>query len=255
MSKQNIKTIDYYSRNFSDYIECYRFYGFEEEATLNLNPDGNFEFIFQLNGDFAQRQSTKKEWIKRPDSFIGGLHSNSFQVQAQHKNSKLLSIKFKPLGAKSFINDRLNLFKNQLIEFEDLSPDLNKINFETSSEQNIVEQIELLLKKSYKENQRSIIDYALSLVTNSNGFISIKSLAKKLNISESHLRLKFNEEIGMSPKEYSKILRVKHISNLITSEIKLTELAYQLGYFDQSHLIKDFKAVTGFSPKKYLNWK
>lgn len=81
---------------------------------------------------------------------------------------------------------------------------------------------------------------------------SVDSLSKAVNVSTVTLRNLFRDCIGLSPKDLIRISRVNSaMKNPISSE-KLTQIAYKMGYFDQSHFIHEFKAVTGLTPKEYF---
>lgn len=75
-----------------------------------------------------------------------------------------------------------------------------------------------------------------------------------LGIKKRRLEQRFKTEIGISPKLFQRIVRInKIIKRLIHQpEIRLTDLAYEFNFFDQSHFISDFKKFTGCSPKKFL---
>lgn len=64
---------------------------------------------------------------------------------------------------------------------------------------------------------------------------------------------KFSSAIGLSPKQLSKTIRLQAIlKTLLTKEVtSLTNLAYENGYFDQAHFIKDFKEFTELTLKEF----
>lgn len=64
----------------------------------------------------------------------------------------------------------------------------------------------------------------------------------------------FSEYVGSNPKEFTRTIRFQRALHILEKQppISLTALAYQCGYFDQSHLIKDFKALSGYTPTEYL---
>jgi AraC-like DNA-binding protein len=233
-------------------------YHFLKNEPVMLNPEGYFELIFQLHGFFRQSAISENNWQVRPDCFIGGLHNRSFRVEPEHQGAILISVNFKPHCARFFIPDKLNLFKNKIVRLDEVykRKDLAGIDDpgNESSIEKAINTIEKFLLKVYRNRPDSPVERALSGITSSNGFINITQLAQHSCLSPSQLRKRFNEEVGMSPKEYSKIVRVNCISQILAAEptLHLTELTYRLGYFDQAHFIKDFKSVTGISPKKYL---
>ena len=119
---------------------------------------------------------------------------------------------------------------------------------------NIQPEVEAFLIGILQAKKDSPIELALKLLLRSDGFERIHQLAQKAGLSPAQFRKRFREEVGMSPKEYSKILRVNAVARYIrlqSDPIHFTELTYRLGYYDQSHLIKDFQAIMGVSPSQY----
>ncbi|MEM6316640.1 MAG: helix-turn-helix domain-containing protein [Bacteroidota bacterium] len=77
--------------------------------------------------------------------------------------------------------------------------------------------------------------------------------AAELQLSERHLRRVFKREIGVSPKDYHKVLRFsKAMARINTKQFTtLTQLSYSLGYSEQKHFILDFKEFMGLTPSQY----
>ena len=103
-------------------------------------------------------------------------------------------------------------------------------------------------KQSATPNQR--IKLALDLVVWSKGTISVKRLSDELKLSERSLQRLFNEHVGVSPKQFSKIIQFQNsLKGISESGLqKLTDLVYEHGYADQSHFIRDFKKYTSTKP-------
>lgn len=87
---------------------------------------------------------------------------------------------------------------------------------------------------------------------------TVEKVAKQFNITRKQLERKFKETTGFSPKEFQRIHRVLELIRNPGSyknnniERKLTDLAYNSAYSDQSHMIKDFKSISGILPKVWL---
>ena len=257
MSNKSFHTTEFSAGSFSDYVSKYRYFNFNDDTPVHLNPDGHFELIFQLKGNFLQRSHSSNAWASRPQQFIGGLHNASFIIKPEEKDATLISVQLKPEFARNFILDKLNTYKNKLVGFDDLfgrkeTTCLGDLDPQRSIHDN-VRQIEHFLQSIYTERQTTIIGTSLNKIVRCNGFINVHELAQSACLSPAQFRKRFNEEIGMSPKEYSKIVRFRYVTEFlrINPSTKLTELAHVLGYFDQAHFIKDFQSVTGFSPRKF----
>jgi len=81
---------------------------------------------------------------------------------------------------------------------------------------------------------------------------SIRTIASQNNISSRYLSRLFLQYTGVTPKLYDKIHRFQQSLRLITeNRYSLTSIAYDCGYFDQSHFIRDFKHFAGITPSSY----
>ncbi|MFK8044860.1 MAG: helix-turn-helix domain-containing protein [Crocinitomicaceae bacterium] len=78
-------------------------------------------------------------------------------------------------------------------------------------------------------------------------------MSQQNNISRRQLARKFSSDVGISPKQLSKTIRLQAtLKILLDGNItNLTELAYENEYYDQAHFIKEFKAFTGLTPKEF----
>jgi AraC-like DNA-binding protein len=81
---------------------------------------------------------------------------------------------------------------------------------------------------------------------------SIKLLASKYHLTPRYLQKLFLQYTGFTPKFYHKISRFQYSLKLINKgDTSLTSIAYDRGYFDQSHFIREFKFFTGVTPGEY----
>lgn len=96
-----------------------------------------------------------------------------------------------------------------------------------------------------------IVD-AVHLINLRNGITDLASLLKKVSLSERQFERKFNEMIGFTPKSYAKIVRFEYAKNCFeTNTQSFTDIATLCGYYDQAHFNRDFKALSGHTPKAY----
>ena len=85
--------------------------------------------------------------------------------------------------------------------------------------------------------------------------MTIAEIAQKNGVTQKTLIKHFERHIGKTPSDFRKIVRFRNAMKqkaLETCEGRLTDLTYISRYFDQSHMIKDFKVLTGYSPKEFF---
>lgn len=99
---------------------------------------------------------------------------------------------------------------------------------------------------------------AANVISQNHGQVRVNELARQTCYSQRHLNRLFQTQIGMGVKDYARLTRfqyvLKHLQkrNRFRPSGYLAELSQEAGYFDQAHLDKDFKAISGVSPRHYL---
>ena len=218
-------------------------------------PEGKFDVIIQLNQKVETRGYKDQVWKSRPNTFIGGLHKESYYIKAK-KDTIILGIQFKFGAARHFIHADLTDYRDNIVDLELTGfdhDDLSDLNCKTEDHELIKSAEEFLVKQfNYKPDEQ--IDKSLGLLINKSYSYTVKEVAKAVGLSDSRFRQRFSETIGISPKNYQKIIRFNRILEYGKSNMNsdLLDLVIQGNYYDQSHLIKDFKAITGSTPTNIL---
>ncbi|MEU4928530.1 helix-turn-helix domain-containing protein [Streptomyces yokosukanensis] len=79
----------------------------------------------------------------------------------------------------------------------------------------------------------------------------VREVARELSVSERQLRNLFSDGVGVSPKHYARIDRVRTVVTR-AGHAPWSQLAAATGYFDQSHMTSDFRALMGVPPRSYV---
>jgi AraC-like DNA-binding protein len=81
----------------------------------------------------------------------------------------------------------------------------------------------------------------------------IASIAAELDVSHGHLDREFRRIVGMGPRVLARVLRLRRLLDSIDvyGQVAWTRLAAELGWFDQAHLVRDFRRFTGTTPSEY----
>ena len=83
-----------------------------------------------------------------------------------------------------------------------------------------------------------------------------KNISERVNVftTECYIRRVFQQVHGISPKNFERFVRFQkllHVINKMPERIRLDALAQQCGYYDEAHMIKDFKQYAGITPQGY----
>jgi AraC-like DNA-binding protein len=95
--------------------------------------------------------------------------------------------------------------------------------------------------------------WAWSRLTETDGRVPISALVDELGWSAKRLVSRFKEEIGLSPKSVARLLRFERASTLLAQEAPptLAAVAFDCGYYDQSHQTNELRRITGVTPTAY----
>ncbi|MBP2615564.1 helix-turn-helix domain-containing protein [Chryseobacterium jejuense] len=180
-------------------------------------------------------------------------------VQYEGKINEI-TIYFKPLAINSFLEHELNHYNSS--NFSEFSPfeDYRKAMIDILSLQNDTEKIEAVerywLSKLIGFKHNFLENVLSEMMGDENDAVTITELCKKNDISRTTLNKHFGRHICKTPSQFKKILRFRNAVNKYASNNarnNLTDIAYGVDYFDQSHMIREFKSVTGFSPKVFFD--
>ena len=98
-----------------------------------------------------------------------------------------------------------------------------------------------------------LVKEAVSLLRTNHGNMPISDVVRYLECNERTLQRGFLKHVGLTPKYFGRVTRIQSATRIIksASQARYVSIAYDLGYFDQAHFIKDFKSIMGITPVDY----
>jgi AraC-like DNA-binding protein len=222
-------------------------------------PNANLKLTVSYQNGIVAAVNGRTFLSKEHDITLTGLIDVPVTLDAEEDvATETIGIEFNPLGAYRFFHFNLNEIHNQIYPIGDLPGKAGKrltqqINETATTDQKIAVLQQFLLQQLAQQNEDPIFDYCIQKIISLKGKMTIKELEKKTGYSSRWLNMKFNDKIGVSPKNLSAIIRFKqYFQAFITGDEKsfFRNDFYEL-YYDQSHFIKDFKRFTGLAPTRF----
>ena len=253
----------YLKEPISSYIDCvfvetYFSKKHNQKISNRIVPDNTVELIL-TDQKFERRFSTKNNKSKILQSHFSGLKTSWQDIILE--GSPTISIRFKPekifqltgIHASELKNQALDprdVFGKHFLHFQDELFNLNTI----IERLNLIQNYFTAKLKRINSQEDSLFLSTKKYIDLMEGNVKLKHLSNELKVSQKTLENKFNRFLGIAPKTYCRLIRfTSTIKKYNVSKIKLTNLAYQNNFSDQSHFIKDVTQFTGYSPKKFFS--
>lgn len=222
-------------------------------------PDGCIEMAFIL-GDDVKRFTSDTDFIIQPRAMVLGQTIEPFYIQPTgYVNT--FAIRFYPYGFANFVTEPIKNLANKetpiaLLFGETTANELGQKIINATDTKQRIEVIEtfLLNKLHEKATIDHIVKSTIDTLLSTNGKSSINSILKEDSSKRRQLERKFSKQIGISPKQLGKVIRLQTALKLLLHQKTdtFTEIAYESEYYDQNHFIKDFKEFTGTTPTAFL---
>jgi len=220
-------------------------------------PDTALVMTFRYKGKVWKREGGKEESL--PATGISGLRKSVRLFQYEKQTANLLVV-FKEGGMNAFARVpahelfELNISSDNLFPPSQLDELLEQLAGAATDEERIgIAEAFLLARLRVRKAPDPLISSALASIRQHSGIVRIKDLAASLYVSQDAFEKKFRSAVGATPKQYASIIRMKDLIRKYPSYTSLTDAAYEAGYFDQSHFIKDFRLFTGQTPKDFFS--
>ena len=231
---------------------------FDSNTNIPLYADGYPGIMFQQSEKGFYLLPKKK---KLSELFLYGqtLDPISLDVKGPHN---YIVVQLYPFASKYLLNIDPRVLNDECFDLLQIKyVEIENYQTQLRNSASYIEQIEIIsnlmreLINSHNVNENDIIQKAISQILHSKGQIKIKELLKELPLTERTLERNFKAYVGLSPKQFSKIIQFQSSLNKLTERKfqKLTDIGFDSGFTDQSHFIRTFKSYTGQTPSFYYD--
>lgn len=215
----------------------------KDGISCNVVSDGCMDLFFELSAPH--------------NSFVMGFF-NHYTEFPLGKSFRYIGIRFLPAAFPQLFKICASDLSNQIQHLRGLIPATADFFAKNFDHVQGVEQIkkllddyftDLALLANFSDDLR--LYESLTLILKNAGVLNIEK-DLETGISSRHLRRLFNYYIGDTAKMFSKVVRFQHIlkNNPTVTELRARKSYLEIGYYDQSHFINDFKLFYGITPTR-----
>ena len=243
------------SSELGRYIQCYWSLSGTEGAAGGVQPilpDGRMELVLNLGDAF--RKAIEGRWERQPNAMIVGQMGRPVVVEPAGLVD-IVGVRFHPWGARAFIEAPMDRFNSVLPGVDDVSTVLSRVVKDSEGElreRRTVAALERMLLSALRHRRRTddLAESAARLIVGTRGLASVSATAREVGLTGRQLERKFLDVVGIGPKRLCRILRFQGalMASQQQSNANWAEIAARCGYFDQAHLIRDFREFSGHAP-------
>jgi AraC-like DNA-binding protein len=246
-------------RPLSPYVRSYWHFRRPEplhnQREVYVHPRGGFSIVFNL-GDRLQLDGQS---VSEP-IFLDAANTVSRKFRFQG-HVELVGIRFHEGGAYPFLGVPLNELRDQVTLLATLhKPGLLQLHARLLETALLPARIHLLeewlLRRLVLDHERNpLIPASLALLQGSGGQMPVSELSEELAVSQRHLERLYQSQVGVSPKQFARLVRIERARlalKQLSDDSSTADVAVDLGFYDQSHFIRQFRAVVGVTPYAYM---
>jgi AraC-like DNA-binding protein len=222
-------------------------------AVQRVVPDGAAELI--VNFATPMESLDGGMWREQPGSFLAAQITGPLMLRCAGK-ARILGVRFKPHGAGALLGPVMNEVTDSAVPIQDLSDVLAEdvgraFDAEAWSDRSRAVEEALVRFDSRYGKHDELVQRAVEQFTS--GQTDVAGVARLLGISSRQLERRFTRQVGLTPKLFCRMRRFQSVFQAVEQGgSRWADAAVDCGYFDQAHLIRDFKEFAGEPPSQLM---
>ena len=222
-------------------------------------PDGTTELVVHRERPFFRFVAAGPGERQASTLFVGPMRSPV--VLLPDGLAEVAAVRFRPNGAYALLGVPQHDLQDAIVDVAALDVPWLRRTVRTAQEASSVKAaidcLEAgLLERVTRQHVMRVdarVDAVIAAIDGAAGACRIDRLAAVANHSRRHLERLFREQVGLTPKAYARVVRFSAAAARLTSDplVPLADLSHDGGYFDQSHMIREFLAFAGRTPDQF----
>ena len=235
-----------------------RFWLLEGSSTGSADaiiPDGRVELIFHYGGPFW-RHVVNGDRLQQPTALLVG-QMVAPVVLAPDGPAGVAAIRLRPAASRTLLRFSLQEVSGRFVDLELVFPSAKRLCERLAEASNDGERIHALeewLIAMACPAPRRYVDAAVGTILESGGRVSMEALVSRAGTSLRQMERQFREDVGLTPKTFSRIVRLQAALRRVRQGSALAEVALACGFYDQAHMTRDFRELASMSPGAWQSY-
>jgi AraC-like DNA-binding protein len=229
-------------------------------AVESALPDASVELYFNL-GPFGRhvRGSTSGPVLVHRAAWVVGPRNQPIHVVKETRNCDIVAIRLHPWMAECVLGARASELRGSMVDLDEFwGSDVDSIRNALHRSGDPVTRLAIVERAVAARARRGMTDDVrtaeqLCRDAERDAHMTVGAMAAAHGLTHRRVIEVFDRAVGLKPKAYQRVRRLRRVLRLAheTPRPTWTAIAHRCGYFDQSHLINDFRLLTGISPSDY----
>jgi AraC-like DNA-binding protein len=222
-------------------------------------PDGCVELVFHFHDPFRTHFANGESTIQ-PQSFVVGQMKRFLEI-APAGRIGFVAVRFAARNAYRFFPGKLHEVSDGVVDLasvwkKDAEEWTERVALARGGTNERVQVVQQALVGALCDREDRRVDRCLQLTEASGGQASIAQLASAIGTSSRQLTRRFQNSVGISPKEFACVSRFLCALRCLRAgkHETLTETAHACGYFDQAHFNHEFREFAGMTPRELFTF-
>ena len=198
-------------------------------------PDGCADLVFDLSAGESAAVGTMTKPLYLPPS-------GSYEF---------LGVRFRPGRAAAFLRMPLAEITDARVPLGDIWKGWSDEAIWNGGLSARLARLESELLRRLDPDRDRRVDEAIARIVASGGTLRIEPLAREIGISRQHLARQVLHHVGVSPKTFARVMRFRRVTDSLNTNNDWADVAIANGFYDQSHLIAEFRELAGTTPDAF----
>lgn len=235
------------------------FYGYVERTPAELRrrelPAAQCVMIVEIGPPIRVYEPGQEEhYASFPGGFVAGL-DDRFAITSYRGEQSGVQLNLTPIGARVLFDLPMTELARRVVPLQEVLPEAIDLAAQLHDDpdwDSRFDRVEQMLARRLRsvDPRTRAVSWAFDAIVRSSGDASIDTLAKQLGYSHKHVIAMFRDGIGLAPKVVARLVRFEALTTAVRSRPDATwaELAFELGFTDQAHLVREVKRFSGLTP-------